>query len=239
MMPTPEELRREEVWSDQFVPSNLRVLVEQLEWHFFPDATNIGAYGDYRHLRGYHRSRNWILHSRYCNNRTYSVVETEGNRSGGNGNWISGVDLKLGYSESLAVWERINLARQNGLIPYVRQNLLERDPWHVHLSLDRAYADADHSTLFAVIIGVTPPEGTDVELNLKMPTLRRGAEGGNTVTAQGLLCARGFATALDGNFGPDTEEKTKAMQSHYGAESVDGIWGPETWTIAITGEDRR
>lgn len=74
---------------------------------------------------------------------------------------------------------------------------------------------------------------------IDLPVLRTGAQGGHVTTMQHLLGARGHATAVDGYFGPDTETKTRAMQTQYGAENVDGVWGPETWTIGITGEDRR
>lgn len=74
---------------------------------------------------------------------------------------------------------------------------------------------------------------------MALPTIRRGDDGANVRTAQGLLVARGHATAVDGDFGPDTEAKTRAMQQRYGAEHVDGVWGPETWTIGVTGRDSR
>lgn len=238
LMPGYERLEKESVWRNQFVPPNLTKLVRQLDAHFDVAATSIGAFGDHRHLKGYHRSRNWILQSLHCTNRGYSVTETAGNRSGGNGNWISGVDIAVGYEWSLSVWERVNKARQRGHIAYVRQALLERDPWHVHLSLDRAHANDNHGVLFGVIIGNGAALEREVKLDLSLPELRHGSESKHVLTAQGLLIARGFETALDGDFGPDTQKKTLAMQQHFGAEAVDGIWGPETWTIAITGEDK-
>lgn len=238
MMTGYAELRQEQVWRDQFVPKGLRALVSRLEAHYDPGVTNIGAYGDSRHLSGYHRSRNWILQSGHCTNRFYSVTETWGNRDGGNGNWISGVDIGVGHKRSLAIWERLNDARAHGSIPSVRQVLLERAPWHVHISLDRAHANNNHDNLFAIIIGDSTWRDARVNVEIGLPVLRDGSDGADVVTAQYLLAARGHHTKPDGDFGPDTHTKTLAMQQHYGAEHVDGIWGPETWTIAITGEDR-
>lgn len=238
-MPTEAELKSEQVWRDQFVPPNLNKLVAQLEQYYDPGVINIGAYGDYRHLRGYHRSRHWILRSRFCTNDSYSVTETIGNRSGGDGNWISGVDIVVGYTRSSQIYERVSLARQRGILRWIRELKLERDPWHVHVGIDRAHANDNHDDLFAVITGRPPQGGTYVDINMNLPVLRQGSEGGDVVTVQSLLTARGHATKLDGGFGPHTHEQTLAMQRQYGAEAVDGVWGPETWTIGVTGEDRR
>lgn len=232
------ELETEEVWRAQLVPPGIKTLADALETFYDPGVTNVGVYGDYRHLKGYHRSRAWILGSRFATNRVYSVSETVGNRGGGNPNWISGLDLVLGYVRSRLAWDHINHAMQHSQISYVRQALLERDPWHLHLSLDRGYADADHSTLFRIITGQPWGRGTHVNVDVELPVLRQGAESRDIVTAQALLGARGHATNVDGEFGPKTHQATLDMQRAYGAEKLDGIWGPETWTIAITGEDR-
>jgi Putative peptidoglycan-binding domain-containing protein len=238
-MPTYRQLEEESAWRAQFVPPNLKTLAANLEAYFEPGIVNVGVYGDNRHLKGYHRSRRWIQNSRYCSNRFYSVSETAGNRNGGNENWISGLDLVVGRVVASVVTARLNVARQHGRIPYVTQVLLERDPWHVHVSIDRAHADDDHTELYRIITGASEPKGKLVELDIQLPELREGSEGGHVCTAQALLVARGFPTTVDGEFGPDTNEKTLAMQRQYGAEGIDGIWGPETWTIAITGEDKR
>jgi Putative peptidoglycan binding domain len=237
-MLTYAQLRAEQVWRDQIEPPELKRLRVDLEKYFDPSKTNIGTMGDNRHVRGYHRSRNWIVGSRFCRDRSYSTTETEGNRVGGDGDWVSAIDLVIGEARARAVAHRVDIARGRGQIRYVREILLERDPWHVHLSLDRAYANSNHDQLFRVITGVEPVGSAQVDVTVKMPVLKRGSQGGHVHTAQCLLVARGFATANDGDFGPDTYGKTMAMQKRYGAERVDGVWGPETWAIAISGEDR-
>lgn len=237
-MPTAAQLAQEAEWRDQFVPPELADLVRNLDAYYDSGTINIGAFGDHRHLKGYHRSRSWIRNSKYCTNRSYSVSETTGNRAGGNDNWISAIDIVVGQARSQVIWARINYARQHGRLSYLREVLLERDPWHVHLSIERQHANDNHSLLFAIITGQDDPREGRVSFNVDMPELRKGAEGADVVTAQALLGARGFETAVDGDFGPHTDEQTRAMQTRYGAEAVDGIWGPETWTIAMTGEDR-
>jgi Putative peptidoglycan binding domain len=237
-MLTYTQLRTEEVWHDQIEPPELKRLRVDLEKYFDPSKTNIGTMGDNRHVRGYHRSRNWILRSEFCKDRSYSVTESEGNRRGGDGDWISAIDIVVGEARARTIAHRVDVARKRGQIRYVREILLERDPWHVHLSLDRAFANSNHDQLFRVITGVEPVGSAQVDVTVRMPVLRQGSQGGHVHTAQCLLVARGFATANDGDFGPDTHSKTMAMQKRYGAEKVDGVWGPETWTIAISGEDR-
>lgn len=237
-MVTEAQLKREPAWDAQYVAPKMREFVGRLEGYYDANQINIGSYGDVRHLKGYHRSRRWVQVSIHCTNHSYSVTETQGNRSGGDENAISGVDIVVGQERSTAIWTRVNFARQHGRLPYVIENKLERSPWHVHLGIDRAYSNADLTQLFLIITGQDDPREGTVSLNLDMPELRTGAEGVHVITAQSLLVARGFPTELDGDFGPHTETQTRAMQQTYGAESIDGIWGPETWTIGITGEDR-
>ncbi len=73
-----------------------------------------------------------------------------------------------------------------------------------------------------------------------MPVIKKGDNGPHVKTAQALLTARGFwpRGGIDGDFGDDTDHQTRQMQTHLGAEIVDGVWGPETWTIGLTGRDQ-
>jgi len=124
--------------------------------------------------------------------------------------------------------------------------------WHVHISFLRSHANDNHADLFSVLTGVgwdaadwpiptKPPTSLEwtEEMIRSLPTLRMGSTGAHVRTAQGCLCARGFKVDIDGMFGPDMHAKTVAMQRQYGAEHIDGMWGPETWTIGITGSDQR
>lgn len=84
----------------------------------------------------------------------------------------------------------------------------------------------------------SPDDWTTAVINT-LPTLRQGATGVHVRTVQALCLARGVALTVDGDFGPKTATGVKAVQRKYGAESVDGVVGPETWTIMITGKDSR
>lgn len=236
---TYAELRSEQVYRDMIEPPNLVTLRKNLQQHWPDKGMFFYSFPDNRHLRGYHLSRAWIEKSRFCTDRHYSVTETAGNRGGGDPNWTSAIDLVVGQPLALSIAHKVNVAKQRGDIGYIREVIIERDPWHCHLSLDRAHANDNHDTLFRIITGTYALGENTVDLNVTLPVLKNGSSGGFVLTAQHLLIARGCATAPDGDFGEDTEKQTKAMQSKYGAEKIDGVWGPETWTIGITGEDRR
>ena len=60
-------------------------------------------------------------------------------------------------------------------------------------------------------------------------TLRRGSTGEDVAYLQGRLNGIGFGPlAIDGIFGPATEEAVKKFQKYYGL-TVDGIVGIQTW----------
>jgi hypothetical protein len=69
------------------------------------------------------------------------------------------------------------------------------------------------------------------------PTIRRGAKGDVVRELQGILNARFpdlSKLAVDGDFGPATEQRVRHMQQAAGL-SVDGIVGPKTWGKLLGG----
>lgn len=60
------------------------------------------------------------------------------------------------------------------------------------------------------------------------PVLRRGDNGDHVTHMQNRLCYHGLAVAVDGGFGPDSEDKLKKFQAAKGL-TVDGICGPTSW----------
>lgn len=72
---------------------------------------------------------------------------------------------------------------------------------------------------------------------LPMPVLQRGAEG-NAVRALQMILTMGAPglwgtdpQGVDGEFGPDTEASVRAFQQ-WARIGVDGIVGPQTWSVA-------
>lgn len=153
------------------VPHGITVLVDDLR-AAFPGA-EIGTKGNTVHVKGYHRSRNWVLHSPDCTNRTYSVSETTGNRSGGDGDWICAVDLGLPQPLLLEVCRRLDEAVRAGRLEKITEwygnldgdervdgynNILNRlatsdssHLTHLHMSFDRGRANDNHDDLLAIL----------------------------------------------------------------------------------------
>lgn len=183
-MPSYGELDDEQAWQDEIAAPALSVLASRLRSHY-PGA---GAWirGDNDHLRGYHRSRNWIQTSIYCTDRVYSVSRTSGDRSGGNGNWACALDLgNLPQSELHAVCRRLDAACRAGQLEKITQwfgnlggdgtvdgwdNISNRPAsadsshlTHLHMSFDRGRANEDHTDLFLILIGQMDVNQTDVQ----------------------------------------------------------------------------
>lgn len=237
-MVTYDELRQEPAWNAEFIPEGLaRLRIDTLNYFGWP-GERIGIIGDNRHLAFYHRSRRWIAESQYCTNRSASVTETEGNRTGGNPNAVAGMDIITNQATALAMWIRINTAKVAGRLPQLRQVILESNPAHVHLSFDRGHLDDDHSLLFQLITNQQSGGQPMVTVRAEMPELRQGSQGDHVKTWQMLCNRRGATLSVDGEFGPKTHAATRAVQQNFGAESVDGIVGPETWVIGLAGEDQ-
>lgn len=237
-MPTLAQLREEQVWRDEYVPESIKTTRALLLTHFNWPSWRIGHIGNELHLWGYHRSRRWILSSRYCTNRTRSVTETEGNRNGGTGNEIAGIDIITSEAHARKIHANLNAARAAGRLPFVRQIILESGPWHNHVSIDRGMLDFNPRTLVAVITGGATEGKRMVVVQATMPELRQGSNEEAVGTWQTLANRRGASLKVDNDFGPLTDAATREIQHRYGAESVDGIVGPETWAIGLAGEDQ-
>lgn len=76
---------------------------------------------------------------------------------------------------------------------------------------------------------VTPPAANGTQ----RPTLRKGATGDDVRYLQTRLGAHGHKVAVDGQFGPRTEQSVKAFQKKK-ALTVDGVVGPQTWPALET-----
>ena len=73
-MPTYAQLNTEAVWRGETVTPHMEWLVTNLCAFYGVPRANGGIKGDNKHLNGGHRSQSWIRNSRYCTNRTYTVV---------------------------------------------------------------------------------------------------------------------------------------------------------------------
>lgn len=273
-MVTQAELESEDCYRDEIIPPELGYLGRNLRNHYELPAVSIGIRGDRKHLRGGHRSRRWLLESRFARNRNYTVTDHESNQHGGNANWVCAIDVSLDSARLIAACYRLDKAVRAGTLEKVSEwygnkdgdrrvdgynNILNKVAtsddshlWHLHITFLRGHANDNHADVFAVLTGqgwqepetpTKPDTPTSLEwteeIVRNLPTLRMGMTGMHVRTAQGALCARGFKTDIDGVFGPDMRAKTVALQQHFSAEHIDGVIGPETWTIALLGQDLR
>ncbi len=72
-MPTPAQLQAESYWGREIVTDEIDWLGDELCRRTNRPRVAFGSKGNTGHLRGAHRSQEWIKRSRYCTNRTYTV----------------------------------------------------------------------------------------------------------------------------------------------------------------------
>jgi hypothetical protein len=96
---------------------------------------------------------------------------------------------------------------------------------HVHWSVRPTKSLYDSTTRWDIGKGGGDTPGAD-DSPAARPILRRGSKGEWVRVLQRLL----FSTAVDGDFGPNTERSVKIFQLEEGSLNVDGIVGPLTWT---------
>ncbi|WP_320069597.1 hypothetical protein [Micromonospora sp. RTGN7] len=158
-MPTYAQLQAEPYWNREIVTPEVDWLGDELCRRTNRPRAAFGAKGDSHHLRGAHRSQEWIRRSRHCTNRTYTVqsgltVEQERH--------IAGVDFTpASAADMIAQSKRLLAAMQAGQIDEVREfygnvdgnkivdgwdNVRDRAAssdsshlWHWHLTLDRRH----------------------------------------------------------------------------------------------------
>ncbi len=177
-MPTDLQLEQESWWVREFEPPNLAKLNDALRKHFGVTGSYIGSKGNNLHLRGYHRSREWVLNSRYSLYAAadYSVQNIL-DRAGGDARWLAATDFQTrgGTPDLIQVCRRLDAAVRDNELPQIREwygnidgdqvvdgwdNVRDRAAssdtshlWHLHMSFFRSRADDDHTHLFDVLTG--------------------------------------------------------------------------------------
>lgn len=177
-MPTLAQLRTEQWWDREVVTPAMDWLGDELCRRTGRPRTAAGTKGDRAHLRGAHRSQEWILRSRYCTDRNYRVqpgLTAEQMR------WVSGFDFTPGsVPEMIAQSKRLAAAMKAAQLDEVLEffgnvngdrvvdgwdNLRDRAArsdrshlWHWHLSIDRRHCDNRElmKRILAIALGGTP-----------------------------------------------------------------------------------
>lgn len=180
-MATLVQLRNEGPWwNAETMSPTMQKLAERLRLFYGVGPMNIGAKGDTApgHMQGAHRSRAWIKNSQYCTNRIYTVTETQGNRTGGDDNWLAGMDITVPAAQLIPMCQRLDAAVRAGKLEKItewygnddgdlrvdgynniRNQIATSDAshlWHLHLTFDRGRAGEDHTDVFQVLTGTAP-----------------------------------------------------------------------------------
>jgi hypothetical protein len=156
-MPTLAQLQAEPYWGREIVTDELRWLGAELCRRTGRPADAFGTKGNAAHLRGAHRSQEWLLKSAYCTNRTYTV---QAGLTGDQLRYVAGVDFTPDDVEAMiAQSRRLMAAVKSGELEAVRElycnvdgdqvvdgwdNVRDRAAssdsshlWHWHLTIDR------------------------------------------------------------------------------------------------------
>lgn len=169
-------LRAEPWWGREFAPPNLEALYVGVRLFLGRGPEAVGGKGDNQHLRGYHRSREWVLNSRYSlyGKADYSVQHPRD--LAGDGRWYCAMDATPFKVETLiGMCQRLDKAVRAGELPQIREWYGNIDGnqivdgwdavtakaatsdsshlWHLHISFFRSLANHDHTHLLAVLTG--------------------------------------------------------------------------------------
>lgn len=85
----------------------------------------------------------------------------------------------------------------------------------------------------AGIGSVSASEGGKVTVTANLPVLKYGKTGDAVKVWQTILCAAGYSVTVDGSFGPDCEEKTKAFETSKGITDAPEQVGPAAWKAGL------
>lgn len=250
-------LSTERWWIREIEPPNLAALTEDLRTHYGVTRSLIGCKGDENHLRGYHRSREWILNSEYSRDGASDYSVTSALDKTGDARWLSAMDFqtKGGVPELIEVCKRLDAAVKADRLPQIREwygnadgdkvvdgwdNLRDRAAssdtshlWHLHISFFRSRANWDHSLLYKILTGVMDMSvlvivDGDPRVWLSNGITRRWVSSPAELTA--IKAARTWLGLVD------TIVHKVASLDPYGVDVASLVAAPPT--LALTAEDR-
>lgn len=185
-MPTYAQLSAEAAWRDETVTGEMDEFGDALCEALGVPRSHFGVKGDNSsgHMRGGHRSQAWILGSRYCTSRTYTVEPALPAvnlndipafditpKSNAQMLWICGnLDrvVRAGQLEEVVVWYG-NLDNKGPVDGFdnIRNIIATSDrshDWHLHAQLGRRFtrSRAVMQRILAALLGRPIPGGDDV-----------------------------------------------------------------------------
>jgi hypothetical protein len=158
-MATLAQLQAEPWWGREIVTAELDWLGDELCRRTGRPRDAAGTKGNAAHLRGAHRSQEWLKNSQFCTNRIYT---TQGGLTATQARHVAGFDFTPGSAEQMiAQCRRIYAAVRAGRLEEVREfygnvdgdqrvdgwDNVDNEPassdsshlWHWHLSIDRRH----------------------------------------------------------------------------------------------------
>lgn len=189
-MPSLAQLQAEPWWNREVVTAELDRLGDRLCAQFGRPRSAFGSKGDENHMRGAHRSQEWILNSQFCTSRTYTVQSGLSSwqlRLIAGGDFVPGVWGTASNRQMMVqITSRLINAAKAGRLPgvieiggtldgrnatgwhVVQRRVLSFDSSHVdhvHLTLDRRALEdrAVMDNIFNVMIGVVDVAPSDVQ----------------------------------------------------------------------------
>lgn len=197
-MPTLTQLRSEPWWNREIVTDEARWFQHELCRRTGRPLDAFGCKGNTAHLNGGHRSQEWILHSRYCTSRTYTV---QSGLTAEQARYNSAIDFTPGSTRAMIEQcNRIYAAMRAGQLEEVREfygningdkivdgfnNVANRPAsadsshlWHWHIGIDRRLMGSlpTMEKILAVVLGDRPeptPPATAEEWEDDMDALMR------------------------------------------------------------------
>lgn len=180
-MPTLAQLQAEPWWGREIVTDEARWFQHEICRRTGRPLDAFGCKGNTAHLNGGHRSQEWILHSRYCTSRTYTVQQ---GLTGEQARYNSAIDFTPGGTHAMIVQcNRLYNAMRAGELEEVREfygningdkivdgfNNVQNRPasadsshlWHWHIGIDRRLMGslATMRKILAVVLGDAAPGG--------------------------------------------------------------------------------
>lgn len=183
-MPSFAQLQAEPWWVREVVTPAMDTLGDRLCAHYRLPRYHAGTKGDQYHLRGAHRSQEWLLRSAFSQGRTYTV---QAGLTAEQARWIAGFDFTPGSdAEMVRQCKRLDAALRAGVLEEVTEfygnvdgdkvvdgwdNIANRRAtsdashlWHWHLTIRRDQADnpAVMDRIFRIVTGAAPTEEDDM-----------------------------------------------------------------------------
>lgn len=196
-MPTYAQLQAESWWGQEIVTDELRWLGAEIRAALGVGADAIGTKGNNVHLNGSHRSQDWILNSRYCTSRTYTV---QSGLTAAQRRHIAALDVTpKSTADMLAISQRIDRATRAG-------QLEEVIAWYGNTNNDQrvdgydnirnAAATSDSSHLWHLHIGFDRRVLTSMDAMRRVLAVLTGTEVYTVGDSQLINNAERAATAL-------------------------------------------